>query len=164
MAMSGLVRLKHMTDSPFICFQPFDLGCEMLQILGPRDCFANCVCREGALWRVLSVLERADPDEPSEDKQTSDHQQVTQRKARGWAVLESLTSSPSIAGQLLSTSAWMELLGVLAGYTAFTKVWAARVGAAKTLSRLLWDPKTGSEASKCTCLVDFPMATYFASF
>lgn len=125
----------------------------MLSMLAPRQTFADSVAREGSLWRLLSVLERSEPDEgeqegaTSDDNQSIDHQEGTKRKARGWHVLESLTSSPSVASQLLSTSAWMELFGVLVGYTAFTKMWAARLGAAKTLSRLLWDPVTGSVAS-----------------
>jgi hypothetical protein len=70
------------------------------------------------------------------------------RKQRGWALLESLSSSPSVAQKIVESSAWLELLGILVGYTEFTKVWIARVGAAKTLSRLLWDPKTGQSIGK----------------
>jgi len=126
----------------------------MLSTLAPRQIFADSVAREGALWRLLAVLERVEPHEVegSDDNPTKDHQQASQRKVRGWSVLESLTSSPSIARQLLSTSAWLELLGVLVGYTAFTKVWSARLGAAKTLSRLLWDPVAGSTSSKCATI------------
>ena len=58
-------------------------------------------------------------------------------------LLESLSSSSSIAGKIVESTAWIELLGILVGYSKFTKVWIARTGAAKTLSRLLWDPKTG---------------------
>jgi hypothetical protein len=74
------------------------------------------------------------------------------RKQRGWALLESLSSSPSVAQKIVESSAWLELLGILVGYNEFTKVWIARVGAAKTLSRLLWDPKTGQTMGKCSCL------------
>lgn len=138
----------------------------MLSTLAPMQTFADSAAREGSLWRLLSVLERSEPDEEeqegatAEENQPSDTEEGTKRKARGWHVLESLTSSPSIASQILSTSAWMELLGVLVGYTAFTKLWTARLGAAKTLSRLLWDPVTGSQASKsilvyyCYCCLD----------
>lgn len=62
--------------------------------------------------------------------------------------MESLSSTPSIATKLVETSFWLELLGILVGYAKFTKMWAARVGAAKTLSRLLWDPQTGPSACK----------------
>jgi hypothetical protein len=58
-------------------------------------------------------------------------------------LLESLSSSPAVADKIVESSAWIELLGILIGYNEFTKVWIARAGAAKTLSRLLWDPKTG---------------------
>lgn len=76
-------------------------------------------------------------------------QTASERKVRGWLVLEALTSSNSVAAQILSSCGWLELLGVLVGYSSFTKVWTARIGAAKTLSRLMWDPVTGAIAGKC---------------
>lgn len=79
------------------------------------------------------------------DDLTSDSQNKDDmlKKQGGWTLFESLSSSPSIAPMILESSAWIELLGILVGYSEFTKVWIARVGAAKILSRLLWDPKTG---------------------
>ena len=67
------------------------------------------------------------------------------RQIQGWSVLEALSSSPSVAMNLLRTSAWVELLGILVGYCRFTKAYESRKGAAKTLARLLWDPKTKEE-------------------
>lgn len=107
--------------------------------------------RENAFWRLLQLVERPEPNESSddEDRPADDSQSAPhQRKDRAWLVLESLSSSTSIADAILSSAGWIELLGVLVGYTHFTKLWTARVGAAKTLSRLLWDPKTGSVAGK----------------
>lgn len=68
---------------------------------------------------------------------------VSKRTLKGWSILEGISSSPSIATEIISTSGWIELLGVLVGYTNFTKVLTARVGSAKTLSRLMWDPNVG---------------------
>jgi hypothetical protein len=107
----------------------------------------------------LQLLERKEPNEdveetiegvveisqPEMDDSSFD---VRQRQARGWSVLEALSSSPSIANLIFESSGWIELLGILVGYCKFTKLWTARIGAAKTLSRLLWDPQTGSSAGK----------------
>ena len=126
------------------CFQAFEIGCDILSIISPRQDFANAVAEQGALWRLLWVLERPGGREDSSDDSQSNNAQVDMlRKQRGWALLESLSSSPSIANGIVESSTWLELLGILVGYVQFTKVWIARVGAAKTLSRLLWDPKTG---------------------
>lgn len=109
--------------------------------------FGDSVAKEGALWRLLSILERP---ESSEDGVSSiELEKSTRRKVQGWSVLAALSSAPSIASKLVSSSGWLELVGVLAGYSAFTKSWTARTGAAKTLSRLLWDPVTGSLVCKC---------------
>lgn len=75
------------------------------------------------------------------------------RKQRGWALLESLSSSPSVAFKLVESSAWLELLGILVGYGSFTKAWTARTGSAKTLSRLLWDPTTGPTLGKSSTVL-----------
>jgi hypothetical protein len=129
--------------------QAFDIGCDILSILSPKQPFADSVAREGSLWRLLVVLERPEPHEGATDSSgIADTQKTTERKIRGWSVLEALSSSPSIATMLLSSSGWLELLGVLVGYITFTKVWTARAGAAKTLSRLLWDPTTGPLAGR----------------
>lgn len=106
---------------------------------------------EGALWRLLQTLERPEPNEDTaegQDRTTSTYSSldVSQRSIRGWSVLVALSSSQSIATCILTTTGWIELLGVLVGYADFTKLWSARMGAAKTLSRLLWDPKMNSLA------------------
>ena len=87
------------------------------------------------------MLERSDGTE-SGSASSSDQIDVL-RKQRGWTLLEALSSSPSVAFKLVGSTAWLELLGILVGYGGFTKAWTARTGAAKTLSRLLWDPATG---------------------
>ena len=110
---------------------------------------------QGALWRLLWVLERSDAREVTassdQKKQSSQNQTDILRKQRGWQLLESLSSTPSIASRLVDSTAWLELLGILVGYANFTKIWVARIGAAKTLSRLLWDPKTGPLAGTAPC-------------
>jgi hypothetical protein len=121
--------------------------------LSPKQPFADAVARESALWRLLWVLERADSVDKidgSDDakQQSAENQNDILRKQRGWLLLESLSSTPSVATKLVQSSAWLELLGILVGYGGFTKIWIARMGAAKTLSRLLWDPQTGPVAGK----------------
>jgi hypothetical protein len=120
--------------------------------MSPKQHFADAVASQGALWRLLWVLERSDTrdlGESSDDvkQQSSDRQSDMLRKQRGWSLLESLSSTPSIASKIVASTAWLELLGILVGYGGFTKMWIARMGSAKTLSRLLWDPKTGSVAT-----------------
>ena len=112
-----------------------------MSILTSKQGFVNAVAEQGALWRLLWILERpGGSDDASLDSQG---QNDMLKKQRGWTFLESLSSSPTIALKVLESSAWLELLGILVGYSEFTKVWIARSGAAKILSRLLWDPKTG---------------------
>ncbi|KAL3922961.1 MAG: hypothetical protein SGILL_001924 [Bacillariaceae sp.] len=123
--------------------QDAEIGCDILSIISSKQGFADAVAEQGALWRLLWVLERPGGTEDTPDDGQVAAQVDMLRKQRGWALLESLSSSPSIAHRIVESSAWLELLGILVGYAEFTKVWIARVGAAKTLSRLLWDPKTG---------------------
>jgi hypothetical protein len=113
-----------------------------LTLLSSKQGFANAVVQQGSLWRLLWVLERPGDQEDSHEREHNGPQVEMLRKQRGWALLESLSSSPLVAEKIVNSSAWIELLGILIGYTEFTKVWIARAGAAKTLSRLLWDPKT----------------------
>mmetsp|Transcript_6988 Transcript_6988/g.16332 ORF Transcript_6988/g.16332 Transcript_6988/m.16332 type:complete len:3227 (-) Transcript_6988:18-9698(-) len=119
----------------------FEIGCDILSILSPKQQFADAIAAQGALWRLLWVLERSDATENG-GANTSEQIDVL-RKQRGWALLEALSSSPSVAFKLVESTAWLELLGILVGYGGFTKAWTARTGSAKTLSRLLWDPATG---------------------
>lgn len=112
--------------------------------MSPKQHFADAVAEQGALWRLLWVLERPDAQEqPEKESVAHGDQSEMLRKQRGWMLLESLSSSSSVAAKIVESTAWMELLGILVGYSGFTKVWIARTGSAKTLSRLLWDPKTG---------------------
>lgn len=123
--------------------------------MSSKQGFAGAVAEQGALWRLLWVLERpGGPDDTSAEVPSlgiSTGMDDMLRKQRGWSLLESLSSSPSIAQMMVESSAWLELMGILVGYADYTKVWIARVGAAKTLSRLLWDPKTGQAIGEfCT--------------
>jgi hypothetical protein len=86
---------------------------------------------------MLVMRTRDDSDSSAETIQN-------ERQTKGWAILAALSSSPSISSQILSSFAWIELLGVLVGYKSFTKLFSARLGAAQTFSRLLWDPIMGS--------------------
>jgi hypothetical protein len=132
----------------------FDVACDILAILSPKQVFADSVASQGSLRRLLAVLERAEENGQANsadaDVETNSmrNQRSKERTQRGWLLLESLSSSPSVAKHIIESSAWLELLGILVGYTGFTKVMTARLGAAKTLSRLLWDPQAGPLAGK----------------
>lgn len=135
--------------SPYTFIQAFGIGCDTLLTVCSRHIFADEVTRERTLWRLMNVLERPDTrDDPNTAASPNNSDCTAERTTRGWAVLEGLSSSPSTANYILSTSVWVELLGVLVGYSKFTKSWSARTGAAKTLSRLLWDPNLGTFAGK----------------
>jgi hypothetical protein len=129
--------------------EAFEIGCDILATMSPKQQFADAVSEQGALWRLLWVLERPEAQDSSTDESvTHGVQSEMLRKQRGWMLLESLSSSSSIAAKIVESTAWLELLGILVGYTGFTKVYVARIGSAKTLSRLLWDPKTGPVLGK----------------
>lgn len=121
--------------------EAFEIGCDILATMSPKQQFADSVADQGALWRLLSVLERPEAEDANSG---TDNQSEMLRKQRGWMLLESLSSSSSVASKMVESTAWLELLGILVGYTGFTKVYVARTGSAKTLSRMLWDPKIGA--------------------
>lgn len=124
--------------------QVLDIGCNILSALSKTRTFANAVASQGSLWRLLGVLERS--DEVNDIVKDNRPIIIATRKQKGWSILESLSSTPSIANQLVRSSAWLELLGIVAGYRYFSKSYESRLGAAKILSRLLWDPQTGTIA------------------
>lgn len=147
----GSPFITHALSRFLLIAQSFGIGGEILYALSPNQSFADSVTKENTLWRLLQLLERLEPNEDGVEGTDRSNEAATSldvslRKTRGWSVLEALSSSPSIATCLLSTSGWLELLGVLVGYSEFTRLWDARIGAAKTLSRLLWDPKMASLA------------------
>jgi len=112
--------------------------------MSPKQEFADSIAAHHTLRRLLNLLERSScGDGEAEHDASAVNQQDLLRKERGWLLLESISSSSSIATNILESTGWLELLGILVGYKGFTKTWAARIGSAKALSRLLWDPKTG---------------------
>ena len=143
--------------------EAFALSSDILILLSPKQTFADAVARQGELWRLLQVLEQSQCDARQVGSNEVERDYVrneldvkkdadqaianASRQRRGWALLESLTSSTSIANALVRTSGWLELLGILVGFIKFTKLWSSRQGAAKTLARLLWDPTTGTTAA-----------------
>lgn len=95
------------------------------------------------------MVERPDPDEKASDDTGATLPSFSSKsKALSWTVLEALSASSKIAEQMATSSLWLELLGVVVGYAPFSKAWSSRVGAAQTLSRLLWDPVTGPSLGK----------------
>jgi len=129
--------------------EAFEVGCDILSTMGPKQHFADAVSEQGGLWRLLWVLEK--PEARDEGSNETSGKVDMLRRQRGWMLLESLSSSSSVARKIVESTAWIELLGILIGYNGFTKVWIARTGAAKTLSRLLWDPKTGAVIDPVSC-------------
>jgi hypothetical protein len=136
-----LVQITPNIDSQFI-----DVAGDILSYLSPAQFFADAVVSDATLWRLIRLLERREPDEPSSGDESDEI--ISKRKARAWSVLEALTSSPSIAAEILATTAWLELLGVIVGHQPCTRLYSSRLGAAKTLSRLIWDPSVGQLAGK----------------
>jgi hypothetical protein len=128
----------------------FDIGCDILLILSSKNWFANAVIVERSFWRLLQLLEQPEIDElaPIVPAADYDHIGEAKRVLKAWSVAEALSSSLAIVSEILSTTGWIELLGILVGYAEFSKVWTARVGAGKILSRLLWDPRLGTVTSK----------------
>jgi hypothetical protein len=127
-------------------FQCFDVAADILRSVSPNKSFADVVARHDILWPLVSILER--PPDAAPEMSAADHNALTRRESLAWAILETLSSTPSVAATIVSSSYWLEFLGVLVGHHSFTKSWAARTGAAKALSRLLWDPSTGSVMGK----------------
>ena len=143
--------------------------------MSPKQVFADAVASQNELWRIIRVLECEHPVPPPEEEEASaleaddDHDSEGTRPGKSgsdgspdedfnvletppahdqvWEILESLSSSPSVGSELIGSCAWIELLGIIVGYRTFTKVWAARVGTAKVISRLLWAPETGPSIS-----------------
>jgi hypothetical protein len=134
--------------------QSIDVAGDILSYLSPAQFFADAVVSDATLWRLIRLLERKEPNEPAAGGESDE--MLSKRKTRAWSVLEALTSSPSIAAEILASTAWLELLGVIVGHQAFTRLFSSRLGAAKTLSRLIWDPAIGPLAGKCVFL--YPVA------
>lgn len=120
--------------------EAFDASRDILSIMSPKESFANAVAAQGAMWRLLSLLERP---QLSQEENAAPLKDEASRLQRNWAMLDSLSVSPFVASKLVRTTGWLELLGVVAGYSKFTKALASRQGAARTLSRLLWDTAAG---------------------
>ena len=141
--------------------QTFSMCCDILSVLSPKQSFADAVAEQDSLWRLLWVLER--PDGIDNETPSDSLSSASSRLQRGWALLESLSSSSSIAMKLVQSSGWLELLGIVAGYESFTKRFVSRLGAAKTLSRLLWDPNAGPAAGEFRSVFSTHSSVFMAS-
>eukprot|EP00957_Ditylum_brightwellii_P154786 11780642-Ditylum_brightwellii.AAC.1 len=133
----GPAVLFMLMELPQDC-EAFDISSDILSLMSPKQIFAEAVSRQGELWRLLKVLERQDEgeknDPPSSSIQSKEEgeqdadlaRQTAKRQERGWAFLESLVSTPAVANAIVNSSGWLELLGILVGYSGFTKLWAGR--------------------------------------
>jgi len=102
----------------------------MLLAISGKQSFADAVSREGSFWRLLNVLERKEPNEDltrDDSARAMENSLNSPSKDRGWLVLEGLSSSPSVASEMVTSSGWIELLGILTGYTRFTSMWSGQV-------------------------------------
>lgn len=129
--------------------EAFGIGSDILSILSVKQQFACAIVAQGSLWRLFSVLERPEDMESHMDsyeteQDSNDDDVCLEKKRRVWSMMESLSSTPAVAKKLVESTGWLELLGMLVGYSSFTKKMLARKGAAKNLSKLLWDPVTGT--------------------
>eukprot|EP00977_Amphora_coffeiformis_P010410 scaffold2433_cov159-Amphora_coffeaeformis.AAC.7 len=113
------------------------IGCEMGADLSSKQGFADCVARQGSLWRLIQLLEA--PENTDGQINNFDQTSVPKRKLTGWSMLEAMSAYGPVTSLLLESSSWLELLGVLCGYQGFTTSFFSRLGAAKALSRMLWD-------------------------
>ena len=121
------------------------IGCEIGADLSSRQGFADCVARQGILWRLIQILE--EPEDTDGDLNSLDQTSIPKRKLTGWAMLEAMSAYGPVTSLLLESSSWLELLGVLCGYQGFTASFFSRLGAAKALSRMLWDNTASSRLS-----------------
>ena len=119
------------------------LGCDMGLELSTKQGFADTIARVQCLWRLFLILEA--PEDTDGEANNFESTTASNRKRTGWSMLEALSAYGPIASLLYQSSCWLELLGVLCGYHGFTKSFHSRVGAAKALSRMLWDKTTGGE-------------------
>uniref|UniRef100_A0A7S1BP53 J domain-containing protein n=1 Tax=Corethron hystrix TaxID=216773 RepID=A0A7S1BP53_9STRA len=118
----SLLELPHDNEA-------YEISFEIIKLMAPKQRFANAVAQQGELWRLLQVLERPNPIQEEQQEVASELVQAYDRcHRRGWLVLESLASSTAIATVLAQTTGWIELLGILVGYSKFTKRLVARQG------------------------------------
>jgi len=129
-----------------------------------RQSFADAIVRQGQLWRLLEILHQQDDIEieasannfgPGQNDGTGDKSMDSKsiinymnRRRRDWDFLDSLAANTSIAQTILRSGIWLELLGIIVGYSNFTKLMVARLGGAKVLYKLLWDPENGAYLGK----------------
>jgi hypothetical protein len=111
---------------------------DIMMQLGPKQAFANALVECKLIPYLLRTLEF---------QRDSDDDNGTQQKIR-WSTLESLASSSSVASDLVTSSGWLELLGIIAGCDRLTYDWTSREGSAKTLARLLYDPQVSTTAGE----------------
>jgi len=105
--------------------EAYNLTCDILSLISTKRSVADALSGQKQLYRLLRLLSPP----------------CAIVANRLWTILESLASSSSIAHEMLVTSAWLELLGIVVGYKDFS--WSDRVGGVTILKRLLWDATVG---------------------
>ena len=71
---------------------------------------------------------------------------ILKRRESCWKIFDCLISFPSIAVVTLQTGTWLELLGIVSGFSKFTSLLSSRVAAANILSCLLLNADVGSSS------------------
>ena len=116
--------------------------------MSSKKFFADAVGHQSGVIR--SLISTILSHQQNSDIETNEITNIYHTKwlKQKWLILESLAKSPAVAGALVKSSAWLELLGVVSSYDKFSSTAVGRIGAARTLARILWDPVTTGIAGK----------------
>lgn len=124
--------------------------------MSQKKTFADSVSScSGVIRTILTIIESETSDKsPDENSNGNLHQQ------RRWLILENLACTPSVANVLITSSVWLELLGIITCYFHLCFIDMNRRGAAKVLSKLLWEPTTSSVTGK-RLITDFSISIFY---
>ena len=107
----------------------------MLSQIGTKQAFTVAIVKRGVLPWYLSALMFQFEDHFNRSDSKQDPR---------WSILETLASSSPVALSLVESSGWFELLSIVSGCRQFSKMWAAREGAARIIVKLLHDPQVST--------------------
>ena len=126
--------------------------------MSAKSFFADAVGKHQIVLRKLIstlLFDESTSDKDGNTSKENEEQQSYENTTwieQKWAILEALARSPIVASALVKSSVWLELIGVISCNKRFSSTLLGRLGAAKTLARLLWDPITTRTAGKTTFL------------
>lgn len=141
------IKYEHFDKAPAILLSLLELprdsesyiiSCEILASLCTKESFADAISRQGELWRILKVLCSL-----GEDRHEGEENLAKRAYVNEWDLFESLATTPSIIYTLMKTIGWVQLLGIIVGYSKYSSKREARIASASILFQLLVDPKFG---------------------